>query len=202
MAAWAGADLVGVVGPMPSGPGTLDLDKCRWIADRCPDCVTPVLLTSSETAEDISSDVERTGVSVVQLVRHVPPKVHRTLDTLLPQVQRIQVLHVENDGVLDLIPVYQDCVAAFLLDSGRIGADELGGTGRVHDWRTSRDFVKASPLPVYLAGGLTPENAAEAAAMVRPYGLDVCSGLRTNDALDVAKLSAFVAALGGKDQAS
>ena len=83
-----------------------------------------------------------------------------------------------------------DGADALLLDSGRPGArvPELGGTGRVHDWSLSASIVQASSVPVFLAGGLTPDNVGQALAQVRPFGLDLCSGVRTAGALDDAKL--------------
>jgi phosphoribosylanthranilate isomerase len=71
----------------------------------------------------------------------------------------------------------------------------LGGTGRVHDWSISRRIVEASPVPVFLAGGLTPSNVAEAIRTVRPFGVDLCTGLRTEGRLDGAKLDAFMRAV-------
>ena len=193
MAAAAGADLVGLVGPMPSGAGIISPDQCRRIAGAAPAWITPVLLTQSNTAEEIEEEVRATGVRAVQLVRHVNPKVHEILAHSLPGVRRFQVIHVEDDGALSLIAAYAGRADAFLLDSGRPGDAELGGTGRVHDWAISEVFVRASPVPVFLAGGLTPDNVGEAVRRVRPFGIDVCSGLRTDDKLDGAKLSAFMA---------
>jgi phosphoribosylanthranilate isomerase len=73
----------------------------------------------------------------------------------------------------------------------------LGGTGRTHDWSLSADIVAASPVPVLLAGGLRPENVAEAVAAVRPWGVDVCSGLRDGAGhLDSRCLAAFMVAVG------
>ena len=72
---------------------------------------------------------------------------------------------------------------------------ELGGTGRVHDWATSRRIRESVPVPVLLAGGLNPGNAREAFERVRPAGLDVCSGLRLNGRLDAERLRAFFAAI-------
>ena len=191
----AGADLVGLVGPMPSGAGIVSPDTCREIAKAAPAWVTPVLLTSSETAEAIAADIRHAGVRAVQLVRHVEPEVHATLAEDLPGVRRFQVIHVEGHDALDLIAHYP-LADAFLLDSGRPSQAELGGTGRTHDWAVSADFVRQSPVPVFLAGGLTPRNAAEAIAQVRPFGLDICSGVRTpDDRLDPEKLHAFMAAI-------
>lgn len=192
----AGVDLVGLVGPMPSGAGIITPQQCREISDHAAAWVTPVLLTSSETAADIRADVEDANVRAVQLVRHVDPSVHRELAITLPNVRRFQVVHVEDAKALDLIDTYAGLADAFLLDSGRPSAAELGGTGRTHDWDISAEFVRRSPLPVFLAGGLKPENVAQAMQKVQPFGLDICSGVRTpQDRLDPEKLHAFMAAI-------
>ena len=106
------------------------------------------------------------------------------------------MLHVENRAVLADATAIAPHVDALLLDSGRPGAaiPELGGTGRVHDWDLSRELVAAVEVPVFLAGGLNPENVGEAIAGVRPHGVDVCSGLRRDGALDAGLLRRFVAA--------
>jgi len=84
-------------------------------------------------------------------------------------------------------------VNGILLDSGnqKLTIKELGGTGRVHDWTLSRRIREKVDLPVFLAGGLTPENVGEALRQVQPFGVDVCNGVRTNGKLDEAKLEAF-----------
>jgi phosphoribosylanthranilate isomerase len=88
-------------------------------------------------------------------------------------------------------------VDALLLDSGNpaLAVQELGGTGRTHDWQLSRRIRESVTVPVYLAGGLTADNVREAIATVRPYGLDLCSGVRSDGRLDVAKLGAFMNAV-------
>ena len=73
---------------------------------------------------------------------------------------------------------------------------ELGGTGRRHDWATSRRIRDAVwPLPLFLAGGLHADNVGEAIRRVQPHGLDLCSRVRTDGRLDAAKLHAFMAAV-------
>ena len=69
---------------------------------------------------------------------------------------------------------------------------ELGGTGRTHDWSLSRAIREAINVPLFLAGGLKPENVAQAIEEVGPFGLDLCSGVRTDGKLDVNKLTQFV----------
>ena len=131
------------------------------------------------------------------------PDESKRLATLLPTTRRVQVIHVENEGVLELIPRYAPNVHAFLLDSGRpsLPTPEYGGTGRTHDWAVSAEFVRRSPHPVFLAGGLSAANVSEAIRRVRPFGVDLCLGVRTDGHLDPAKLRAFVGAVLSADPA-
>jgi phosphoribosylanthranilate isomerase len=192
----AGADALGLVGDMPTGPGVIDEATAADIAEVAPPTVASFLLTSHSTAPAIAEHALRVGANTIQVVRHVEPGVHDELDSLLPRaVRRVQVVHVEDESALDIFETYADRVHAFLLDSGSPTTDEFGGTGRTHDWEISREFVTRSSVPVFLAGGLTPENVARAVGIVRPFGVDVCSGLRPNGALDPGRLSAFVEAV-------
>ncbi len=201
MAIEHGADALGLVGPMPSGPGVIDDATAAEIARNSPPPVSTFLLTSCDDAPAIADHVTRVSAATVQIVNHIDPGEAARLAEMLPHTRRVQVVHVEDDGALELIPRYAPHVHAFLLDSGRPAATtpELGGTGRVHNWDISRRFVESSPLPVFLAGGLTPLNVTEAIRQVRPFGLDLCSGVRTNGALVEAKLSAFMAAVRAED---
>ncbi len=199
-----GADAIGLVGRMPSGPGPIDDTTIAAIAAAAPPPVATFLLTSEVTADDIAGHVRKTGASTVQIVSHIEPAEAARLAGLLPVTRRVQVIHVEGPEALGMIPAYADHAHAFLLDSGRPGlaVPELGGTGRAHDWSVSARFVRASPLPVFLAGGLDASNAAEAIRSVRPYGLDLCTGVRTNGDLDAGKLAAFMAAVRAADRRS
>lgn len=201
MAVRAGADALGLVAEMPSGPGPIDDDLIASICCVVPPGVASFLLTSRTGADDIVAHVMATRPSTVQIVSHIDPAESARLAQLLPAVRRVQVIHVEGPEALRLIPLYAPHVHGFLLDSGRPAVAELGGTGRTHDWAVSAKFVRVSPLPVFLAGGLTPANVGQAIAQVRPYGLDLCSGVRTNGALDAGKLAAFIAAVRQADQA-
>ncbi|NRA28887.1 MAG: phosphoribosylanthranilate isomerase [Parvularculaceae bacterium] len=189
-----GADALGLVGAMPTGVGVIPDDQAALIASAVPPPVTAISLTSATTAEGMARQIQHVGAPCVQVVQHGDPNVLFELRELLPAVRIIQVIHVEGEDALELISRYEDVADAFLLDSGRPSSTDpaLGGTGRVHDWSVSASFVTASPLPVFLAGGLSPDNVAEAIRRVRPFGLDACSRLRTNDQLDQQKLRAFM----------
>ncbi len=201
MAIDAGADALGLVAAMPSGPGPIPDQRIAEIAAFVPPPVATFLLTSLVSAEAISTHVRATRPSTVQIVRHIDPAESARLASLERHVRRVQVIHIESREALDLIPRYAPHVHAFLLDSGRPSAQvpEFGGTGRAHDWSISAAFVAASPRPVFLAGGLNATNVSEAVRIVRPYGVDLCSGVRTDGRLDPAKLAVFIAAIRAAD---
>jgi len=190
----AGADALGLVGAMPSGPRAISDGQIAAIAAVAPPPISTFLLTSETSASAISAHVRRTRPTTVQIVSHIDFAEAAKLAALEPYVRRVQVIHVETADALYMIPHCAPHVHAFLLDSGRPSASvrELGGTGRVHDWSVSAAFVQASPRPVFLAGGLSPANVGEAIRRVRPYGVDLCSGIRTCGELDPVKLLAFI----------
>lgn len=198
-AAVAGADCIGAVGPMPSGPGPIDDETARAVIAAAPPGVTPFLLTQEHEIEGLVRHVRATRAIVVQLVRPVDPRLHAEIREALPWVKIVQVVHVEDETALEWARGYALTADALLLDSGnpsRGGAvEEFGGTGRTHDWRLSRQIVSVVDKPVYLAGGLTQANVADAIAAVRPFGVDLCSGVRTGGRLDQKKLTSFFAAL-------
>jgi phosphoribosylanthranilate isomerase len=193
----AGADALGLVSAMPSGPGVIAEELIAEIVAAVPPPVATFLLTARVDAAGIAAQVTATRASTVQLVDAVPLAALEELRLALPATKLVQVVHVlDADSVreaLDAAPL----VDALLLDSGdpRRAVKELGGTGRVHDWALSRAVVERAPVPVFLAGGLRAENVGEAVRRVRPFGVDLCSGVRTDGRLDAARLAALVDAL-------
>lgn len=192
-----GADALGLVGAMPSGPGPIDDALIAEIARSVPPGVATFLLTSRIIPDHIVEHVLAARVNTVQLVDAVPDAAYTLLRRHAPAVRIVQVLHVQDDGVLDEATRLAPHVDALLLDSGRPTAPlkELGGTGRTHDWSISARLVAAAARPVFLAGGITPANVGEAIRSVRPFGIDLCTGVRTAGRLDETKLRALVAAM-------
>jgi phosphoribosylanthranilate isomerase len=194
-----GASAVGLVSAMPSGPGPIEEALIAEIAARVPPGVASFLLTCRDDAESITDQQRRCRVNTIQLCdRMAGVAEYGKLRAALPGIGLVQVIHVTSEeSVAEAISVAPH-VDAILLDSGNqsLKVKELGGTGRVHDWSLSARVVAGVPRPVYLAGGLNGGNVAEAVARVRPFGVDVCSGLRTEGKLDEAKLAAFVQAIG------
>jgi phosphoribosylanthranilate isomerase len=190
-----GASAVGLVSAMPSGPGVIPEELIAEIAARVPPAVATFLLTCGRDAAGIVGQQRRCRANALQLCDRVAPEVHAELRARLPGVSIVQVVHVRGEESLEEALGVAPRVDALLLDSGNqsLAVKELGGTGRTHDWRVSRRIVAQSPVPVFLAGGLNPENVAEAIETVRPFGLDVCSGVRTDGRLDADKLRRFFA---------
>lgn len=190
-----GANALGLVSAMPSGPGVIDdaviADVAQWARGRA----RTFLLTSRTDPHAIAEQVARLAPETVQLVDALAPGAHATLRRLLQHTRLVQVIHVRSEAdVVDALAV-APLVDELLLDSGNPNAAvrELGGTGRTHDWCLSRQIVERAGKPVWLAGGLRAENVREAVASVQPHGLDICSGVRTHGALDPVRLGAFVA---------
>lgn len=194
-----GASALGLVGHMPSGPGVIGDDLIAEIAAAAPPAVATFLLTSETEPDAIVDHVRKCGASTVQLVDAVNPAAYGALRMALPHVKIVQVIHVTGPESVAEARECANHADALLLDSGRPAAavKELGGTGRVHDWSLSQRIVAEVPRPVFLAGGLNPDNAAEAARAVQPFGLDLCTGVRSDGQLDEAKLKAFFGALAG-----
>jgi len=200
-----GASALGLVSAMPSGPGPIADLLIAEIAATVPPPLATFLLTCRQDAESIIEQHALCRTSTLQLVDHVAPAELKKLRVRLPGIRLVQVIHVGGEESVDEARAVDGLVDALLLDSGnqKLAVKELGGTGRVHDWRISRRIRAVSRVPLFLAGGLNAGNVAEAIAAVEPHGVDICSGVRTDGKLDAVKLRAFMQAVNtGPDSAN
>ncbi|MFN0058383.1 MAG: phosphoribosylanthranilate isomerase [Planctomycetota bacterium] len=193
----AGASALGLVSAMPSGPGVIADELIAEIAAVVPPPIATFLLTSRQRAEQIIEHHLFCRTSVLQLVDRVTPEHLRALRATLPGIKLVQVIHVTGSESVEEAQAVAPYVDALLLDSGNqaLAIKELGGTGRTHDWTLSRRIRDSVHVPVFLAGGIGSRNAAKAIAAVNPFGLDLCSSVRTDGHLDASKLEAFFAAV-------
>ena len=191
-----GVTALGFVSAMPSGPGPVPESVIRELVPQVPQGVRAFLLTSLGDAHAIAAQVRRTAVDTVQIVDRLVSGTYADLRAAAPGVTGVQVIHVADDASLAEAIRVAPGVDELLLDSGRPNSavKELGGTGRVHDWSVSRRIRESVRVPVWLAGGLTAANVAEAIRAVRPAGVDVCSGVRVGGRLDADRLSGFIEA--------
>ncbi len=193
----SGASALGLVGKMPSGPGVISDKSIAEIAQATPPGIDTFLLTSETNGRSIIAHHQRVNTSTLQLVDAVTPEAYAHIRQALPSVKIVQVIHVLSEISVDEALAAAELADALLLDSGNpnLAIKELGGTGRIHDWRLSRQICEKAPVPVYLAGGLNPENARQAIETVGPFGLDICTGVRTQGILDKNKLEKFFEAI-------
>ncbi len=189
-----GAYAIGLVSKMPSGPGVISEAKIREIAKWAPDNIKSVLLTSLQNVDEIIEQHRYCQTNTIQLVDYQDIKTYLILKKKLPKVTIIQVIHVLDDDSITESVETSKYVDMLLLDSGNpnLETKELGGTGKTHNWKISREIVNQVRIPVFLAGGLNPENISEALKTVKPFGLDVCSGVRRDGKLDAEKVNRFI----------
>jgi phosphoribosylanthranilate isomerase len=188
-----GASAIGLVAKMPSGPGPIPDHHIKEIAAAVPPPVATFLLTSHTSVSDIIKHHRKTNTNTIQIVDYLTDGTYKQLKEVLPSVKIVQVIHVINENSIDEAIRVSQSVDAILLDSGNpnLKIKELGGTGRVHNWKLSRKIREEASCPVFLAGGLNPDNVRNAIEAVEPYAVDVCSGVRSNGLLDIGKLEKF-----------
>ena len=197
LAVECGASALGLVSRMPSGPGVIRDELIAEIAATVPPAIGTFLLTSRQRVSDIIEQQHFCRTNTIQICDRLTVGTHRDLKDALPGISVVQVVHVTGPESVDEAAAVAPHVDAILLDSGnqKLAVRELGGTGRTHDWTVSRAIRERIDIPLFLAGGLTSENVSQAIEEVGPFGLDVCSGVRTDGKLDASKLRRFFRAL-------
>lgn len=188
-----GASALGLVAKMPSGPGPISDELILSIAKTIPEHIASFMLTSETSAEDIIQHHYRTQTNTIQIVDALAFGTYDQIKKTLPAINIVQVIHVIDESSVEEALSIAEHVDYLLLDSGNPNAaiKELGGTGRTHNWALSKSIVEQSTIPVFLAGGLNAENVQRAIDIVGPYGVDLCSSVRTNGHLDPKKLEDF-----------
>lgn len=192
-----GASALGLVGHMPSGPGVIGDERINQIAKMVPPPISTFLLTSETKPQDIINHYRRVNTTTIQIVDELEKREYEMLRNELPNVKLVQVIHViDHNSVKEAIEISK-YVDAILLDSGNpnLSVKELGGTGRTHNWDLSREIRNSISIPLFLAGGLNKDNVRQAIQAVQPFGLDLCSSVRTDGKLDQQKLKDFFNAI-------
>jgi len=192
-----GANAIGLVGKMPSGQGVITDDLICSIAKTVPPPIATFLLTSETSSGGIINHHRKVKTSAIQIVDALKLGSYRDIREKMSNVKIVQVIHVLDEKSIEEAIKISEKVDYLLLDSGNpnLAVKELGGTGRIHNWAISRKIVEQSKVPVFLAGGLNAGNVREAIEIVQPFGVDVCSGVRSDCRLDERKLEAFFMAV-------
>jgi phosphoribosylanthranilate isomerase len=192
-----GAVAVGLVSEMPAGPGDLSESEIREIVQAVPAGTGTFLLTAVTDADRLIDKVRRLGVNTLQLWDPLEPEDYGRLHQELPGLSIVQAIHVIDASAIEHAQTAARLADALVLDSSNptVPFRWESQAGATHDWSISQEIVQTVDCPVLLAGGLHSENVESAVRLVRPYGVDVCTGVRTEDALDRRKLAAFFESL-------
>ena len=192
-----GAAAIGLVGRMPSGPGIITDELIHAIAKTVPPPIQTFLLTSETTTDNIIEHHKKVNTTTIQIVDALSGREYHKIREAIPNVQLVQVIHVLDEGSIKEAIEISEFVDAILLDSGNpnLPTKVLGGTGKTHNWDLSKKIREEISLPVFLAGGINKDNIKKAIEHVQPYGIDLCSSVRTNGQLDECKLEALFNAL-------
>lgn len=188
-----GAAAIGLVGRMPSGPGIITDELIHAIAKTVPPPTHTFLLTSETTTDNIIEHHKKVNTTTIQIVDALSGREYHKIREAIPNVQLVQVIHVLDEGSIKEAIEISEFVDAILLDSGNpnLPTKVLGGTGKTHNWDLSKKIREEISLPVFLAGGINKDNIKKAIEHVQPYGIDLCSSVRTNGQLDESKLEAL-----------
>ena len=187
----AGADAVGFIVGVPSSPRNLTLERAKMMLSRVPIFVDSVVVTAPQSIEELAEICETLKPSAIQIhgkknfgASEIRERVRYT--------RLIKTVYVKTNSLNDVSLSDSKSFDAILLDS--FTKDQYGGTGKVHDWTLSRQIKEAvAAVPVILAGGLKPENVKEAILTVKPYAVDVASGVELEQGIkDHDKIRAFV----------
>jgi len=192
-----GASALGLVGHMPSGPGVIGDELINQIVKTVPPPISTFLLTSETKPQDIIRHYKRVYTTTIQIVGELEKREYEIIRKDLPNVKLVQVIHVIDDNSVKEAIEISKFVDAILLDSGNpnLSIKELGGTGRIHNWDLSREIRNSIPIPLFLAGGLNKDNIRKAIETVQPFGIDLCSSVRTNGKLNQQNLKDFFKAI-------
>jgi len=192
-----GAAALGLVSEMSAGPGELPEETIREIVDSVPPSVGTFLLTAVTVADRLIEKAQICGVNTIQLWDPLAPVDYLRLRMELPGVSLVQAIHVVDDTAVQAAIAAARQVDALVLDSAnpQVPYRWEPRSGKTHDWGISREIVDTVDRPVLLAGGPKPGNVEYAVRSVRPYGVDVCSGVRTGDVLDRRLVASFFEAL-------
>jgi phosphoribosylanthranilate isomerase len=188
-----GASALGLVSEMPSGPGVISEELITQIAEQVPPGISTFLLTCKQYVDEIIEQHYRCRTNTIQICDRIVGGTHSQLKKTLPGIKIVQVIHINGEESIDEALEVSENVDALLLDSGnqKLVVKELGGTGKIHNWNISSKIVESAKVPIFLAGGLNSENVADAIRQVKPFGVDICSGVRTDGKLDEQKVKSF-----------
>jgi phosphoribosylanthranilate isomerase len=187
-----GADAVGlIVGTKYYSEDNISPVLAGELLKKIPPFVSTVLVTHLQSSGEILDIYYQVPTTTIQLHNDISIDEIKTIKQAIPYVRLIKAVHVIDESAIKNSKVFIPFVDALLLDS--LTSNRIGGTGKTHDWSISKAITSLSDIPVILAGGLNPENVIQAIEYVRPFGVDVNSGVDSlNGKKDLQKIKRFI----------
>jgi phosphoribosylanthranilate isomerase len=195
IAAELGADAIGLlVGQKHNSPDFVSATVARDIFRALTPSVEAVLVTHVENVDELERLLQESEITTVQLHSEIAPSSVERLRGRLPHLKIFKSVNIISADSVTYPEAFAQLVDGFVLDSINVATDQVGGTGKTHDWSVSRQIVMRYPeVPIILAGGLNSENVRSAIEQVRPFGVDVNSGTKASDGFkDPRKMEAFI----------
>lgn len=189
----AGADIIGIlVGQQHNSCDFIDKERakeiCQFVNGRC----DVSLVTHLTNAKDIIELTNFIGNNIIQLHSDIDESEVEKIHLQLPKIKLVRVIHISKEGQIATDISKMNYADFYLLDSFNASTNQVGGTGLTHDWHKSRQLIEKLNKPVFLAGGLTPENVKTAIEIAKPYGVDVNSGCKVDGKKNADKVKTFV----------
>ena len=199
LAARLGADAIGVlVGKVHPSSDFISPDQAADILEELPPFVSGVLVSHLPDAEALLQLIERVKPQAVQLHSEIPPEEVKQLRRTQPGLTVLKAIHIRGRNPLKAMVPYSGLVDGVVADSINPLTGQVGGTGLIHDWSVTAELANRLPIPLLLAGGLTDRNVGAAIRRVKPYGVDVNSGVKARDGFkDPRLLERFIQAVRG-----
>ena len=195
IAADLGADALGLlVGQRHNSPDFISAAVAREISRTLPPSVEAVLVTQITEVDEIERLLRQSGITAVQLHSEITADSVANLRTRFPDLKVFKSVHVISAESVRYPDGFSKVVDGFVLDTINVATDQVGGTGKTHDWSISRKIVERFPdIPIILAGGLNSKNVRSAIESVHPFGVDVNSGTKGSDGFkDARKMREFI----------
>jgi len=186
----AGCDAVGfIMGVTHQSSDFVTPAEAAKMIRHLPPFIEPVAVTHLQETNDLIRLVRDSRCTTLQIQDTVEPSGIDTIRDALPYLKVLKAVHVMDESAIPTAKRYEPYADALILDTRT--REKIGGTGIPHDWNISATIVANSAIPVILAGGLTPENVASAIRKVRPYGVDVHTGIKKDGVRSPERTLAF-----------
>ena len=189
-----GADAIGLlVGQEHSSKDFITVKQAKEIVSKIPPFISTVLVTHTTDENEVIKMIKEIGVSTVQLHSDIGIKEIKTIKDSCPNIKILKLIHIIDEQSIEQVKVFKDVVDAILLDTINFDTNQVGGTGKIHNWEIDKRIVEETTAKIIVAGGLNKDNVNDAITKISPFGVDANSGVQNKEGFkDYDKLREFI----------